>query len=51
MVDRTLRNRETIPPTLKTIRSSAVTVGEPVLSVYVSGNETADWDDQERRKK
>jgi hypothetical protein len=50
MGDRTLRNRETIPPALKTIRSSSVAVGEPVLSVYVPGNETAAWNDQERRK-
>ena len=46
-----MRNREAIPPALKTIRSASVTVGEPVLSVYVPGNETAAWDDQERRKK
>ena len=46
-----MRNREAIPPALKTIRSSSVTVGEPVLSVYVPGNETAAWDDQERWKK
>jgi hypothetical protein len=45
-----LRNRETIPPALKTIRSSSVGVGDPVLSVYVPGHETAAWNDQERRK-
>jgi hypothetical protein len=50
MGDRTLRNREVIPPARKTSRSSSVAVGEPVQSVYVPGNETAAWTVKERRE-
>ncbi len=50
MGDRTLRDRETIPPALKTIPSSSLTVGERVWSVNVPGNYTATWDDKERRQ-
>ena len=48
MGDRTLCDRETIPPVFKTIPSSSLVVGESVFSVYVSGNDTTDWDDKER---
>jgi len=51
MGDRTLRNRETIPPARKTSRSSSVAVGQPVQSVYVPGNETAAWTPKERRER
>jgi len=50
MGDRTLRNREAIPPARKTSRSSSIAVGEPVKSVYVPGNETAAWTVKERRE-
>ena len=41
MVYLTLRDREVIPPVLKTIPSSSLAVGDPVLSVFVAGNDTA----------
>jgi hypothetical protein len=50
MVHHTLRDREVIPPALKTIPSSSLAVGEPVLSVFVAGNDTAAWDDKERQQ-
>ena len=46
MGDRTLCNREFIPPALKAIPSSSLGVGESVLSVYVPGNEIATWTDK-----
>ena len=49
MTYHTLRDREVIPPVLKTIPSSSLAVGEPVLSVFVAGNDTSVWDDKERQ--
>ena len=50
MTHRTLRDRDAIPPPLKTIPSSSLSVGESVLSVFVTGNDTTTWKDKERRQ-
>ena len=49
MGDRTLRERAPIPIAFKTNPCSSLDVGEDVLSVYVTGNDTAS-DDKERQK-
>ena len=49
MAHRTLRDRDAIPPALKTIPSSSLSMGEPVLSVFVAGNDTVAWKDKKRR--
>ena len=47
MGGRTLHDREDIPPEFKTIPSYSLPVGDPVMSVFVSGNDTTGWDDKE----
>ena len=49
MVDRTLHDRETIPPALKTIPSSSLGVGVRVNCVFVPGNDTSAWSGEERQ--
>ena len=43
--------RQTIPPVFQTIPSASLAVGERVWTVFVSGNDTGEWDDTERRQK
>ena len=49
MVDRTLRDREVIPPALKTVPSSSLGVGVCVKCVFVPGNDTTAWSDDQRQ--
>ncbi len=44
-----MRDRETIPPVLKTIPSSSLAVGVRVQCVFLPGNDTAAWGEQERQ--
>ena len=43
-----MHDRETIPPAFKTVPSSSLGVGVRVKCVFVPGNDTAGWSDEER---
>ena len=42
---------DTTPSIFQTIPSVSITVGDRVWTVFVAGNDTAEWDDTERRQK